>query len=399
MGGAFCNMIAFRRGVSSSGGSQTKQGWEEGDFPVLCETCLGENPFVRMTKDGFGAECKVCARPFTVFRWKPGAKARYKKTEICQSCSKMKNCCQTCLLDLEYGLPVQVRDALQRGSGASSVGTSSAVPSSATSREWHADMADRNDATGDAAGGRSLPSEELLRMARSQPYYKRNRAHVCSFWLKGMCNRGDDCPYRHEEPPTPKDDPLAKQNMKDRYHGVNDPVAEKMLKQRSARSKATPPEDPSITTLFVGNLDDQVKDRDLRDAFYAFGDIKGIRVLAPQRCAFVTFSTRDGAETAIARMEFSLMINGVRRSVSWAKPVRKGGAAATPGARGGTAAPAPPIPALPPGLAAMPPQPVMSLAPPPSASGGGAPQTNPGVLYPSMDPSRLGSGQGGAVKP
>ncbi len=39
---------------------------------------------------------------------------RFKKTEICQTCSKLKNVCQTCLLDLEFGLPVQVRDeALQ----------------------------------------------------------------------------------------------------------------------------------------------------------------------------------------------------------------------------------------------------------------------------------------------
>lgn len=36
---------------------------------------------------------------------------RYKMTVICQTCCKLKNVCQTCLFDLEFGLPVQVRDA------------------------------------------------------------------------------------------------------------------------------------------------------------------------------------------------------------------------------------------------------------------------------------------------
>ena len=87
-----------------------RQGWEVSDFPVVCQTCLGENPYVRMLKSYFNKECKICFRPFTVFRWKAGTKARYKKTEICQTCAKAKNVCQTCLLDLEYGLPVEVRD-------------------------------------------------------------------------------------------------------------------------------------------------------------------------------------------------------------------------------------------------------------------------------------------------
>ena len=34
---------------------------------------------------------------------------RFKKTEVCQTCAKVKNACQTCILDLEYGLPIQVK--------------------------------------------------------------------------------------------------------------------------------------------------------------------------------------------------------------------------------------------------------------------------------------------------
>lgn len=64
----------------------------------------------RQTKQEYGRSCGTCARPFTVFRWKPGSDARYKTTVICQTCAKVKNVCQTCLLDLEFGLPTQVRD-------------------------------------------------------------------------------------------------------------------------------------------------------------------------------------------------------------------------------------------------------------------------------------------------
>ena len=30
--------------------------------------------------------------------------------KVCQTCAKLKNVCQTCMLDLEYGLPIQVSD-------------------------------------------------------------------------------------------------------------------------------------------------------------------------------------------------------------------------------------------------------------------------------------------------
>jgi hypothetical protein len=50
------------------------QGTANEEFPILCETCLGENPFIRMTKQPFGKACKICDRPFTVYRWKPGPK-------------------------------------------------------------------------------------------------------------------------------------------------------------------------------------------------------------------------------------------------------------------------------------------------------------------------------------
>lgn len=39
--------------------------------------------------------------------------------------------------------------------------------------------------------------------------------------------------------------------MQDRYYGVNDPVARKMLSRVDAMPKLEPPEDSTITTLCV----------------------------------------------------------------------------------------------------------------------------------------------------
>jgi pre-mRNA-splicing factor RBM22/SLT11 len=221
-----------------------------------------------MTKDALGAECKICARPFCVFRWKPGSKARYKKTEVCQSCSKIKNCCQTCLLDLQYGLPLQVRDQFLAQNGATAM-----VPTSAVNREFFARQQEAIYASGGADAAAAM-SDQLCRLARSDPYYRRNLPKICSFFLKGECTRGAECPYRHEQPPHEKDSKLATQNMKDRYYGVNDPVADKMLARAAERPKMTPPADVGICTLYCGGLAADVTEQDVRDTFYAYGEIR-----------------------------------------------------------------------------------------------------------------------------
>ena len=64
--------------------------------------------------------------------------------------------------------------------------------------------------------------------------------------------------------PTDPSDPLSQQNIKDRYYGVNDPVADKLLRQSSDLPKLSPPEDKGITSLYIGGLSNEVSERDLR---------------------------------------------------------------------------------------------------------------------------------------
>jgi len=414
--------------MSKSTNTYNRQNWEDSDFPILCETCLGDNPYVRMTKDKYGSECKICLRPFTVFRWCPGARMRFKKTEVCQTCAKLKNVCQTCLLDLEYGLPIQVRD--------SALKVKDNLPRNEVNKEYYVQNLEGQMASTDGTvalgevGKAVQPSDLLMKLARTTPYYKRNRPHVCSFWVKGECKRGEECPYRHEKPTDP-DDPLSDQNIRDRYYGNNDPVADKLLRRASAMPVLTPPEDKSITTLYIGNLGEFMTEQDLKDHFYQFGEIRNITIVAKQQCGFVQFTSRGSAEIAAEKSFNKLILMGRRLTVRWGKSQARQTSIAdgsvplpsVPGLPG--VLPPPPVSGnnffnIPMTSTGLPPQIPFYMPPPPLPSGpapgaysvpsatvtSAPPATSTGieppipgterpmpVYYPSQDPTRLGAVQ------
>ncbi len=87
---------------------------EVGEFPFVCENCLGPDPYVRMIKSKQGAECKLTSRPFTSFKWRVrgSANGAWRQTQVCIEIAKLKNCCQVCLRDMTYLVPMNVRDSV-----------------------------------------------------------------------------------------------------------------------------------------------------------------------------------------------------------------------------------------------------------------------------------------------
>jgi len=244
---------------------------------------------------------------------------RYKKTEICQTCAKMKNVCQTCVFDLEYGLPVAVRDH--------ALGLKDDIPTGDFNKEhFHQNLGKELQLQGDdLRGAHSAPNQFLERISQGRrgPYYKRNLPHICSFWVKGECRRGEECPYRHEKPSDP-DDPLSEQNIVDRFYGTKDPVADKLLKRAAELPSIAPPDDKSITTLWVGGVTSAISEIDLQEYFYQFGEVAAINVVSKNSCAFVQFTRRDSAEHAASKTFGKLDIKGCRLNVRWGKPQQSG---------------------------------------------------------------------------
>uniref|UniRef100_A0A7S3ZAJ5 RRM domain-containing protein n=2 Tax=Lotharella globosa TaxID=91324 RepID=A0A7S3ZAJ5_9EUKA len=173
-------------------------------------------------------------------------------------------------------------------------------------------------------------------------------------------------------PPTGE---LANQNIKDRYFGKNDPVAKKMMRMANERTTPlVPPADKTIRTLWVGGLDTKTSEADVRQKFSSFGELASVRVIGGKNCAFVTYTTRKGAEDAASKLQTGLSINGSRCKLAWGKKQASKKEAKTRGAP-----PGPPGMAAPPGMkmkgpAAVPPPPGMRK-----------------TYYPSMDPANMGA--------
>ncbi|PKI82569.1 Slt11p [Malassezia vespertilionis] len=269
-----------KQGAASAGSSTS-------ETPILCETCLGPNPYVRMSKQHLGKECKICGRPFTVFRWNPGAGMRFKKTEICTTCAKIKHVCQTCILDLDYGLPTNVRDA--------ALGVETSIPMNDVNRQY---FVNRMDALMD--GDTHTPTHDgaghalLRRLARDEPDYKRNRPQVCSFYARGACTRGEACPYRHEIR-----EEQGRQSIQERYHGAHDVIGRGLLKKHAAARGLVAPSDPAIMTLFLTALPEDVTQDTLRTALLASvpsvksDEIRSIQHVTSSNAAFLNFSVRQ----------------------------------------------------------------------------------------------------------
>lgn len=167
-----------------------------------------------------------------------------------------------------------------------------------------------------------------------------------------------------------------------------------------------PPEDPSNVTLWLGNIDDDMTEVDIRDMTYAYGVILNIFISRPGKCAFIEFLDRPMAEHAARTLYNNLVIKGRKINVSWSKPKAINSSSSgsksehTDGAEGEL------VMMPPPGMEHAPGHAYSIPAPPPGhppsdstdknshgkrpASNQLAPNNNK-VLYPSLKQDRLGS--------
>lgn len=239
---------------------------QEEEVPAVCETCLGPNPYLRMIRETSGLECKFCTRPFTVFKWAPVRNGPFKHTVICLTCAKQRNCCQSCLLDLTYGIPIQLRDAALRMAGIHVEGSEG--PKNEVSKLFVANNSDRFESIGGAAvtSDADKAREILTKLAMSQ-------------------NKGKSLTKKREE------------NKALPAH-IEKVDVTKIVSKLPFNGSLNVPEDVELKTLFVFGIDESLAEYKITDYFEKFGHIKSFNCQQRARCGFITFTKRIDAETA-----------------------------------------------------------------------------------------------------
>ena len=287
-----------------------RSGWETTDFPSVCERCLPDNPYVQMLKQDYAAECKICTRPFTVFTWKADRTSRTKRTNICLTCARLKNCCQCCMLDLSFGLPITVRDAALK--------MVAPGPQSDVNREYYAQEHEKELEDGRGALEAYEKTDEkarelLRRLANSEPYYKKQRRLEATEEDKSeqkLIGYG------------PGPGPIRTSDTKRGGRGGS----------RSARpfpgtaqlppqpQDIFPPADPNVMSLFVTGVEDDLPEHAIRTFFAPFGQLRSLICSHRSHCAFINFATREAAEAAAHHCQGKAVIQGCPLRVKWGKP-------------------------------------------------------------------------------
>ncbi|KAG5246755.1 hypothetical protein OIU77_022023 [Salix suchowensis] len=76
--------------------------------------------------------------------------------------------------------------------------------------------------------------------------------------------------------------------------------------------------DPNNTTIFVGNLDSNVMDDNLKELFGQFGQLLHVKIPAGKRCGFVQFAERSSAEEALKNLN-GAQLSGQNIRLSWGR--------------------------------------------------------------------------------
>lgn len=235
------------------------------DFPIVCSQCLGDKEHIKMVRQPAGEECKLCTRPFTVFRWNIlQEQKQLKKTIFCKTCAQSRNCCQSCMLDVTYGIPLEIRDAALKMAG---IRNEWAPATSTLNREVKAIVATKLEA-------KQKKEETDLEK-------QREKAKAVLELLASKISSGA----------------IQPKTSKVKRNDVPNREVSKIVAKLPFGGNLDVPEDGTAKSFFVFGFSPEMPQYVLSSYCEKFGTLSAVKVVHRAQCAYVTFLKRAAAES------------------------------------------------------------------------------------------------------
>lgn len=229
------------------------------------------------------------------------------------------------MLDLSFGLPIVVRDAALK--------LVAPGPQSGINREFYAQEHEREIEEGRGGVEEYEKTDEkarelLRRLANSEPYYKKQRRIGPPENGPGSQGGGGGDGQR-----STSTGPVRTQAARGRggsgARGVMRGGRGGVRGGRSFPSTAQlppgpqdviPPEDTTITSLFLTGVEDDLPEHEVRAFFSNFGPLRSVVCSHRSHCAFINFQNRSSAEAAAESCQGKAVIAGCPLRVQWGRP-------------------------------------------------------------------------------
>ncbi|GKT33550.1 Pre-mRNA-splicing factor Cwc2/Slt11 like protein [Aduncisulcus paluster] len=152
----------------------------------ICSKCVGKHDTIEFNKEDLGSVCPRCGRQFDLFSFVKDDKMFPIETVLCFRCSFRMNCCQFCLSDLDYGIPLLIRSS-------DSKQFSKQMTKSLLSMETEALIMDKKEKRGTLM--QDFKREQAGKM--KEIFGSKGKKGVCLDWLRGICEKGKYCTKLH----------------------------------------------------------------------------------------------------------------------------------------------------------------------------------------------------------
>lgn len=249
------------------------------DSLFICNPCLGNKDQVKMKRQPNGEECRFCTRPFATLRWSGDTTVgKMRKTVICDTCARARNCCQACSADIDFQIPLELRDAAIKLAGLENPWS---VENTSKNREVRANIGNKLEKT--LREGEKKSADE-------------KKEQILAILVKLAEKLGSHAPsnpsvHKERSSGNSKELTLAIANLP--FGGT-----------------LSFPKDETATSFFVFGFSAEMPQYKLQEFFEQHGQVESVKIIHRARCGYVMYQNRALAEKCASYIsEYGLSSN------------------------------------------------------------------------------------------